>query len=146
MQYFGWRSNTVCSLRVPDVVVAGDCVRIFTSAFKTLGPGGLPCGVLTLSRMPALYSIVTCYLQQASGDLLFPNPGRLKPCQQCSAALARVCEMQQHVPPLYQTHGIKRGTVSVLKRLKMTVEDINLHVGWALHSKSYDTYRRFVHI
>ena len=26
----------------------------------------------------------------------------------------------------------------------MSIEDINLHVGWALYSKSFETYRRFV--
>lgn len=32
----------------------------------------------------------------------------------------------------------------MLKRLGMQVEDINLHVGWALFSATFQTYRRFV--
>ena len=134
------------ALRVCDVVVADDCIRIYTSAFKTLGPGGLPCGVLTLTHLPELYGIVKCYLSHVSGELLFPNPGNLKPCQVCQQALRRVCDFQSHVPPLYQTHGVKCGTVSILRRLKMSIEDINLHVGWALYSKSFETYRHFVQV
>ena len=46
--------------------------------------------------------------------------------------------------PTLQPHGFKRGTVSMLKRLGMTVEDINLFVGWSLHSTSFATYYRRV--
>ena len=34
----------------------------------------------------------------------------------------------------------------MLHRLKLPVMDINLHVGWALYSKSFEVYRRYVEI
>ncbi len=42
--------------------------------------------------------------------------------------------------PTLQAHAIKRGTVSLLKRLGLTVEEINLHVGWSACSKSFEIY------
>lgn len=46
--------------------------------------------------------------------------------------------------PLFQGHAIKRGTVSILKKLGVSVEQINLHVGWSVTSKMFATYLRFV--
>jgi hypothetical protein len=42
--------------------------------------------------------------------------------------------------PILQPHSLKRGTVSILKKLNLSVEDINLNVGWAIHSNSFATY------
>ena len=146
MQYFGWRSNTVVSLKTADVVVVDTGIRIYTSVFKTLGPGGLPCGFLRLSQLPTLFDIVRYYIENTRSEMLFANLGSKTPSDVCQQALKNVCDFQRHIPPQYQTHGVKRGTVSVLHRLKMSIEDINLHVGWALYSKSFETYRRFVMI
>ena len=101
MQFFGWRANTVVTLISADCVVAGDVIRIQTSAFKTLGPGGLPTGTLHLSKLPALFAIVVHYVRGQTGSLLFPGQGGLKPCEVCQGALRRVCAMQHHVPPLW---------------------------------------------
>jgi hypothetical protein len=46
--------------------------------------------------------------------------------------------------PVFQGHALKRGTVSILKRCGISVEDINLHVGWSLTSPMYATYLRFI--
>ena len=62
MQYFGWRANTVVSLKTSDVVVIEGEIRLHTSIFKTKGPGGLPCGVLTLTKLPWLFDILVYYI------------------------------------------------------------------------------------
>jgi hypothetical protein len=32
--------------------------------------------------------------------------------------------------PTYHAHAFRRGTCSVLKRCRLAVEDINVHMGW----------------
>jgi hypothetical protein len=46
--------------------------------------------------------------------------------------------------PTTQAHAVKRGTVSMLKKLGVSIEDVNLHVGWSLCSKTFEVYQRFV--
>ena len=93
MQFFGWRSNTVVKLRRGDVECIEHGFRIYTSVFKTLGPGGLPCGVMKLSKLPRLFEIVKYYVSNVSTEMLFDNVGSLKPCMVCQQALKNVCDM-----------------------------------------------------
>lgn len=57
-----------------------------------------------------------------------------------SEAVALVAQRFGFDAPTMQPHGFKRGTVSVLKKLGLAVEDINLFVGWSIHSTSFQTY------
>ena len=93
MQYFGWRSNTVAKLETSDIVICQGSFRIYTSAFKTLGPGGLPCGVLKLSKLPTLFDICKYYVENVTTKLLFDNVNNLKTCMVCQNALKRLCDM-----------------------------------------------------
>ena len=93
-------------------------------------------GVLSVSRLPALFRALQRFLARANHVYLFGDTA-VAPSVEAQNAFRLVCHAAQVVPPLYQTHGLKRGTVSVLKRLGMTVEDINLHCGWSLFSTSF---------
>ena len=53
-QFFGWRANTTMSLLKKDIVKYRTGYNIYSSKFKTLGPGGLPMGHLKIQRIPVL--------------------------------------------------------------------------------------------
>ena len=130
-------------LRVFNIEPYRGGFTIRSSVFKTLGPNGLPMGFLKLSKCPLLLACMTRFLGLVQGPYVFGDsvePASLV----CQDAFRLVCEFGGTRPPLFQTHGLKRGTVSLLKRLKMSLEDINLHCGWSLTSTTYEVYRRFV--
>lgn len=144
-QFFGWRADTVTKIQSDKVVVRKRNLEVQATSFKTVGPGGLPCGILSLSKRSDLFEIVRSYVlarQEAGNKLLFE--ARNKASEHLSRELRLVAKHFGKEPPTLQAHAFKRGTVSALKRMGMAVEDINLFVGWSLKSTTFETYRRFV--
>ena len=50
------------SLQTEKVTVHGNWLEIQSSHFKTIGPAGLPRGVLRLSKRPDLLKVVSDYV------------------------------------------------------------------------------------
>ena len=81
------------SIKTADVEIVSCGFRIYTSVFKTLGPGGLPCGFIKLSKLPSLYNICRYYVENTKTPLLFDNVGSMKPFEVTQQALKRVCNL-----------------------------------------------------
>ena len=64
-QFFGWRAGTVSTLKMKDVRLMNTGLEVQSSHFKTLNSGGLPCGFLSLSKLPMLFTVLCRYLHLA---------------------------------------------------------------------------------
>lgn len=62
-QYFGWRSSTVVQLEVAKVKIRTSTIEVQSTFFKNVGPTGLPCGVISLSKRPDLMKLVVGYVR-----------------------------------------------------------------------------------
>lgn len=147
-QFFGWRAGTVTTLKLQDIRVVNTSLEVQSSHFKTLNNGGLPCGQLSFSKLPMLFMVLHRYLHLADRCNYTHAFGvqRSSASAMMADAVTLVAQRFQFDAPTMQPHGFKRGTVSILKKLGMALEDLNLFVGWSIHSTSFQTYRRFVHV
>ena len=132
----------MASLKWDDVRFTSRGWFISSARFKTKGPHGVPTRLLSFSRLPFLHHVFARFLTlrvDFAGSGLFVTGKRTG--HEFMMDVFEVLEKELHVVlPCLQPHSLKRGTVSMLKRLGMSVEDINLHVGWSLHSNSFSTY------
>lgn len=100
MQFFGWRSNTVLSLKTALVEVKGRQILFHTSEFKSLGPGGLPMGILRLTSLPLVYNTVLRFVNSRRGhELLFAATDR--PSEAAQSAFRLYCQVARVDPPTY---------------------------------------------
>lgn len=119
--------------------------RLQAAAFKNVGKQGIPGGDLRLSRCPELLLCVKLWLQivkEGNRELLFYQAAT--PAAALSKEIQLISSYFGFKVPTIQAHSLKRGTVSILKKLGMPLEDVNLYVGWSIHSTMFSTYKRFV--
>lgn len=92
-----------------------------------------------------MFALIKRFIRDRSGhDTLFSTS--LAPAKYMAEALHGLSTHFEKAVPLFQGHALRRGTVSVLKRIGVPIEHINLHVGWAVHSRMFSTYHRFVQV
>jgi hypothetical protein len=121
-------------------------IVVGSTSFKNVGKLGLPVGHISFSRLPNLFRVLVDFLkvcQVQKRHLLFKVDG-LAPSVFLSNCLHRLDTFFAIKIPLFQGHSLKRGTVSILKKCGVSVENLNLHVGWSLTSSMFASYLRFV--
>ena len=68
-------------------------------------------------------------------ELLFYKHG--EPAARVGAALRLLARTTGMDLPCYEAHALRRGTSSILKKLGLSVDDLNLHIGWAVGGKTW---------
>ncbi len=99
--------------------------------------------------MPVIYQHIKDYVLErkaSSKRMLFDIPGSGRVSGWFNERLATVCSTLSLTPRGKESHSFRRGTCSMLWELGMSLERINLHVGWSLASSSFKTYRRAVRV
>ena len=93
--------------------------------------------------MPWLLFLLARWISlRASFLTLFPRHG--SPSATVSHALQSVASTYSLQLPLFQSHALRRGTLSLLWRFGMPQEDINPHMGWAYGSVEFQKYYHLV--
>jgi hypothetical protein len=116
---------------------------VTASSFKTFSADGLPCRRLQLPAAPTLVYYLHEYHKLVKGDKYYFGMHKNKAA--CGkGALKVVSELLGRTPLPFGVHSLKRGTVSYLRKQKLSIEDINAHVGWAYNSSEFQRYFRFV--
>jgi hypothetical protein len=125
------------------LIVHKNSVEISASQAKVIPKTGLPMGVMTFERFPSLWFAIKLWLKQREGKThLFDYKGT--PSVFVSKAVRAIVTHFGLESPTFHAHAFRRGTCSVLKKCRVAVEDINVHMGWALDSRQITQYFRTV--
>lgn len=148
-QYLGWRLGTVLCLKCADVDIRDSGIRVVANHFKNKKNSDMPGAIVAFPSIPELEVYLREWIlrRRVLGHaLLFdiPRSGGLNGW--FNNQLRLFCAKHNIFPDGDTSHCFRRGTASVLRKLRVSDAAVCRHLGWAEGSSMLAHYTKNVEV